>query len=190
MQQFEEIKSSLLTLENLLIIGDVGTGKSKLVNQIIRHFETQPDYIYVFITQDLSNHTGDNSYGHINGLRLHIDDLMSNYNFYEQYELQNTIIKFPYGTMSKDDDKYDELLSDLYGIYRLCEQNNKKLILIADGMDVNVNTIVYVRSQFMTKCVISLVNPNDIESEFDDFEPTGQRFDPTTRFSKVYMLKF
>lgn len=187
MQQLELIKSNLLDQQNLLIIGETNTGKTRLINQIIRYLEDHHDYIYVFITHDLLNHTGDNSYGHINGLRLHIDDLISNYNFYEQYELQNTIIKFPYGTMNKDDEKYNELLSDLYGIYRLCEQNRKKLILIADEMDINVNTIVYVSSHFPSKCIISVVNPNDIEGEFDDYEPICQRFDPTSKFNKIHL---
>lgn len=187
MQQFELIKSTLLEENKILIIGDSGTGKTRLINKIIRYLETQPDCIYVFITQNLLNHTGDNSYGHINGLRLHIDDLMSSYNFYEQYELQHTIITFPYWTMSKSDPKYDELFSDLYGIDRLCQQNNKKLILIADDMDVNINTIIYLRTHSTNKCIISVVNPQDIEGEFDDVEPAGMKFDPTTLFIKVHL---
>jgi chromosomal replication initiation ATPase DnaA len=49
----EQIANELASLKNyLLICGDTGSGKTKLINRILKHIETLDDTLYIFITND------------------------------------------------------------------------------------------------------------------------------------------
>ncbi len=54
----EQIKSDLSSNNDLFIVGQCGSGKTKLINRILRYLDTQSDCVYLFISHDLFNHTG------------------------------------------------------------------------------------------------------------------------------------
>lgn len=152
MKNFIEVSDEQITKElkipnKLLIIGNCGSGKTRLINRILRHIENQAETIYLFVTHDLFNHTGDKSYGHIKAERLHIDNLLLN-EF--QCTLNNTAIEFPYCDMKQTDSRYDQLYGSLLvfidNFYSLCQKNNKRIVFLTDDVSIEINDIVDVIS--------------------------------------------
>jgi len=161
----EKIDSVLSASDNLLIVGQIGSGKTKLINRILRQLEQQADVVYVLICPNLVNHTGDDSYGHLNALRLNVDDL----NESTAVVLQNTAITFPYAFGQYSD---DILAGQLYPyVDKLSEQCaifNKKFFIVSDGMDSYCNyEFQYNFNPY--KRIISITNNENIKELIPQF---------------------
>jgi GTPase SAR1 family protein len=152
----EQILGELSKPTGLLIVGQTGSGKTKLINRILRHLEQQSDSIYLFVSHDLTNHTGDSSYGHLNALRLNLTNLEN-----VTTELQNTAIEFY---------PANQLTSEVLNVYcgyisrlsELCENNNKKLVIVSDDNDSFTNEPLFSFWQAY-KRIISLVNEHELD---------------------------
>lgn len=184
----EHILNVLSNDQKLLIIGNSGSGKTRLVNRMLRVLEEQPDTIYLFITHDLVNHTGGNSYGHLSAERLHIDNL-------EEYvplgilldaKLANTIIEFPYDSLPKIHEKHHLLINFVRLFFELCHQENKRLIMVGDDVSVAVSTIIYAMSDD-NKCILTEFAIENLKDEFQSIEPNG--IQSMSRFQKLYLRK-
>lgn len=144
----EQILEELLNPKKLLIIGKTGSGKTRLINRILKHIENQPDTIYLFITHDLVNHTGENSYGHLNAERFNIDWLKEHPPAAMNLvgELSNTVIEFPYDNLPKNHVKHHVLITCVRLFIDVCHYQNKRLIMVTDDVSVAVNEIIYALS--------------------------------------------
>lgn len=177
----EQILEELLNPKKLLIIGKTGSGKTRLINRMLRHIENQSDTIYLFITHDLVNHTNENSYGHLNAERLNIDNLEDYVPFgiILDARLANTVIEFPYDNLPKKHEKYHLLITFIRLFFDACKHCNKRLVMVTDEVSVTVSTIVYAMSND-DKCIITEINLKNVIDEFQNLEPEGvlsiQRF--------------
>lgn len=177
----EQILEELLNPKKLLIIGKTGSGKTRLINRILKHIENQPDTIYLFITHDLVNHTGENSYGHINAERFKIDWLADNpaLSIGLAVLFRNTAIEFPSCDLPMNHAKHHVLKTVLRLLFDASHSQKKRLILITDDVSDAVNEVIYALSND-DKCIITATNIKNIIDKFQKLEPEGilsiQRF--------------
>lgn len=120
----EQIKSDLSSNNDLFIVGQCGSGKTKLINRILRYLDTQSDCVYLFISHDLFNHTGDNSYGNISATA--INNVLP--------FIDGGIENFPETNLavSTSDVSISQLSDFMFMMAGKCTQNNKKLYVVAD----------------------------------------------------------
>lgn len=163
----EQLNLALSESDNLLIVGDCGSGKTKLINRVLAHLVAQPDSIFCCIDGwAMANHTGEDSYGHIEALRLNVDDL-ENILRNDKPQLQNTAINFPYPYYTEYPDNF--LANGLYQyikeLSKLCVENHKRLVIVSDELDPYVNNNLAHISEFEPcKRVLSIVFKRDLDA--------------------------
>ncbi len=181
----EQIHIELSTPNNLLIVGSTGSGKTTLINRILRHLEQQPDMVYVFISPDLANHIGSNSYGHINALRLTMNDIetrsLSIFNLLDDISdkqmdgdpmlLQNVAIEFPFVFSTEYNEiAHGKLCSYLEKLRDMCRVQYKKFVVVSDELDAVTNFELYIKKHDC-KFIVTVSNINDLVGCFDDYNP-------------------
>ena len=121
----EQIKSDLSSNNVLFIVGQCGSGKTKLINRILRYLDTQSDCVYLFISHDLSNHTGDSSYGNISATEITNNVLPFIDGGIENFPETNLAV-------STSDVSISQLSDFIFMMAGKCTQNNKTLYVVAD----------------------------------------------------------
>ena len=162
----EQMKNDIASNDDLFIIGKCGSGKTKLVNRILRYLDTQTDCVYLFFSHDLLNHT-DDCYGNINATVLPNDT---------RPFVESGIDNFPATNLALATGGEEVIWrSDfVFMMADKCAQNNKRLYVIADDVASLRPVGIMARRIPSFKLIVTAVVAEDFEDVLD-LNRTSQR---------------